>query len=149
MLTRSFSALLPSLAAALLAVGFAQTEETAAHGLFSRARANVVTHAAATTVDCCDACCAVNICYRDRGCRHTCCDPCLEPIKTTLTVCHPCTGCKIEVPVCLPGCCTGDPAVCDRGTLIGAGLTRFDWCCGFSVVVRYQRCGDITVIYRG
>jgi hypothetical protein len=25
----------------------------------------------------------------------------------------------------------------------------YDWCCGYRVVVRFDRCGDVTVIYRG
>ena len=134
------------IAAALFVLTAGSSQQANAHGLYGRANTGLASHA---LVNCCDACCDVNICYRHVGRRHTCCDPCLEPINTTLTVCHPCTGCTIEVPVCLPGCCTGSPTACDRGTLIGAGLTRFDWCCGFSVVVRYQRCGDITVVYRG
>ena len=134
------------LATAFLVVAAGSTQQAKAHGLFDKASIDVVSHA---VVHCCDDCGDVNICYRHIGFRKTCCDPCLEPIKTTLTVCHPCTGCEIEVPVCLPGCCTGDPTSCDRSTLIGAGLTRFEWCCGYSVVVRYKRCGDITVISRG
>lgn len=96
---------------------------------------------------CCQTpCCRPNVCYR--GCNTACCDPCKPPIKQTLTFCHPCTGCKVAVDVCLPGCCTGCPSVSERCTLIGCGAVTYRWCCGFSATVRFARCGDVTVIYR-
>lgn len=94
-------------------------------------------------------CCKPNVCYQYRGCRSVCCDPCQPKIKQTLTFCHPCTGCKVAVDVCLPGCCTGCPKVSQRCTLIGCGAVTYQWCCGFSATVRFARCGDVTVIYRG
>lgn len=96
---------------------------------------------------CCDPC--VNICYRDLSRCRTCCDPCLPDIKTCVVVCDPCTGCPIRVPVCLPSCCTGDPCVSGRCTVVGRGLVRFTWCCGFTATVRFSRCGDLLVTYRG
>lgn len=76
-------------------------------------------------------------------------DPCCGNLVTfALPVCHPCTGCRTEVEVCLPDCCTGAPEVFSRKTLIGCGLTRFTWCCGHSVTVRFEDCGDLVVIYR-
>ena len=67
---------------------------------------------------CCEPCCnpCVNICYRDLTRCSVCCDPCVPDIKTCVTVCDPCTGCAIKVPVCLPGCCKGDPCVSGRCT---------------------------------
>jgi hypothetical protein len=74
--------------------------------------------------------------------------PCCGPaIQQTLVVCHPSSGCQIPIDVCLPACCTDAPLVCSRGTLIGCGLTRFRWCCGYEITVRYQKCGDVRVIY--
>lgn len=99
---------------------------------------------------CCNTpCCRPNVCYVERGCRKVCCDPCQPPIKQTLTFCHPCTGCKVAVDVCLPGCCTGCPQVSERCTLIGCGAVTYQWCCGFSATVRFARSGDVTVVYRG
>ncbi len=63
-------------------------------------------------------------------------------------VCHPGTGCKHVVDLCLPCCCTGAPCVTQRCTLIGCGLVRYDWCCGCTVVIRFDRCGGYRVIYR-
>lgn len=109
------------------------------------------TAALATAADCGDECPppCVSICYRDLSRCRTCCDPCLPDIKSCVSVCDPCTGCPIKIPVCLPGCCTGDPCVSGRCTIVGRGLVRFTWCCGFSATVRFSRCGDILVTYRG
>jgi len=77
-----------------------------------------------------------------------CCDPCLPPIKQRLTFCHPCTGCKVSVDVCIPGECTDCPLVTCRNTLFGSGLVRYDWCCGYSVIIRFTAHGGVRVIYR-
>ncbi|MDA7979565.1 MAG: hypothetical protein MPJ50_12435 [Pirellulales bacterium] len=90
-------------------------------------------------------CCAPRICYGNSP--RPCC--CTELVTVMLDVCHPCTGCPIQVPVCVPcDCVATPPAACDQGTLFGAGRTVFTWCCGYKVVVRYKRCGDVTVFYR-
>lgn len=77
-----------------------------------------------------------------------CCVPCPPPMTQCITVCHPCTGCPVQVSVCVPACCTGAPSVCCRRTLFGAGAVDLEWCCGFTAVVRFQRCGDYRVVYR-
>jgi hypothetical protein len=83
------------------------------------------------------------------GCCEPCCNPCPPPpVKQCITVCHPCTGCPVQVEVCVPACCTGAPSVCCRRTLFGAGAVDLEWCCGFTAVVRFQRCGDYRVVYR-
>lgn len=81
-----------------------------------------------------------------RDCGPACPPP--PPQHIVLQVCHPCTGCTIDVPVCVPACCTGAPTVCFRNTLIGNGKTVFEWCCGYQVVVRYTHCG-YRVVQRG
>jgi hypothetical protein len=72
--------------------------------------------------------------------RDDCCPP-PPPQKVVLEVCHPCTHCKLEVPVCIPACCQGVPCVRFQNTLIGQGKTVFSWQCGHEVVVRYTRDG--------
>jgi hypothetical protein len=39
--------------------------------------------------------------------------------------------------------------VSERCTLVGNGAITYTWCCGFSATVRFSRCGDVLVIYRG
>ncbi len=86
---------------------------------------------------------------------HTCapapvyCEPCPPPVIFNVYVCNPCTGCMESIDLCIPACCTGVPCVTKRCTIIGRGLIRYDWCCGFTATVRFTRCGDYRVIYRG
>ncbi|HEY4309232.1 MAG TPA: hypothetical protein VGN12_07250 [Pirellulales bacterium] len=87
--------------------------------------------------------------YIDRTCGKTCCDSCKPAVKTVLKVVNPVTCCPVDVPVCLPACCEGCPAVDSKCGLLSRGVVTYDWCCGYRVVVRFDRCGDVTVVYRG
>lgn len=80
--------------------------------------------------------------------RKTCCD-CSSSYQTTLTVIDPKTCCQIEVPVCLPSCCTGYPQSSGRDGLFGRGITSYSWCCGYSVRIVVGHQGDVTVHYYG
>jgi hypothetical protein len=92
--------------------------------------------------------CKPCITYRDRGCRDICCG-CEPPMQTVLLVKDPVTCCCVEVPICLPPCCTDAPKVCGREGLFGRGIVDYDWCCGFSVKVTFRARGDIVVTYTG
>lgn len=81
-----------------------------------------------------------------RLCRPKCCKP---PIKAVLATKNPCTCCPVDVPVCLPGCCCDEPVVDCKKTLLGEGLVTYSWCCGVSVSIRYKKCGEVLVTYRG
>jgi hypothetical protein len=99
-------------------------------------------------------CCPTNPCikYRHKHAhRHKCGSGCCqEPTyETVLNVTSPETCCTVCVPVCLPACCQGCPFETSRCTLFGCGEVRYDYCCGCSVVVRFQKCGDILVTYVG
>lgn len=72
---------------------------------------------------------------------------CCPKVTMVLEVCHPCNGCIIPVEVCLPACCEGEPKVTSRGTLIGCGLTKYTWCCGRSVTIRFWKGNKVTVAY--
>ena len=75
---------------------------------------------------------------------------CPEPTyETVLTPTSPETCCTVAVPVCLPACCQGCPCESSRCTLLGCGQVRYDYACGCSVIVRFQKSGDILVIYEG
>ncbi|MFO0965208.1 MAG: hypothetical protein U0793_06440 [Gemmataceae bacterium] len=84
---------------------------------------------------------------RCRDCTPPCPPP--PPQQIILSVCHPCTGCKYDVPVCIPACVAGAPCVHFERTLIGHGRTVFDWPCGYQVVIRYPHSGGYRVIQRG
>jgi hypothetical protein len=87
------------------------------------------------------------ISYRN-GIGSLCAYGCKPPVQTVLTVKDPCTCCEVQVPVCIPACCTGEPTVGCKNTIIGRGVVFYDWC-GFSVAVRFDRCGNVLVTYRG
>lgn len=73
-----------------------------------------------------------------------CCE-CCEPQKAVMTVTDPCCCDRTaEIPICLPGCCEGEPRVCES-VCLGRGVVEFEWCCGFRVRVVFQKCGDIAV----
>jgi hypothetical protein len=82
-------------------------------------------------------------------CRKVCCDCCGPNVQTVLKVKDPCTCCTVDVPVCLPPCCKGEPEVCSWCGAFGRTNVSYDYCCGVSVVVTFKRCGDILVTYRG
>ncbi|MBI2825826.1 MAG: hypothetical protein HYX69_14160 [Planctomycetia bacterium] len=86
--------------------------------------------------------------YVHRGCATVCCG-CKPPVETVLKVVNPHTCCAVDVPVCLPACCDGCPTVASRCGILCRGVVTYDWCCGYRVVVRFDRCGDVTVVYRG
>lgn len=77
--------------------------------------------------------------------RRDCCPP-PPPVPVVLEVCHPCTGCKHQIEVCIPACCAAEtPEVCFRNTLFGHGKTVFSWSCGHTVTVRYPSHGGYRV----
>jgi len=78
------------------------------------------------------------------------CHACPEPTyETVLQATSPETCRTVAVPVCLPICCDGCPCESSRCTLFGCGEVRFDYACGVSVLVRFQKGGDILVTYVG
>jgi hypothetical protein len=97
---------------------------------------------------CCDCCYNPCIEYRHAGLRRACCCEC-GTIQTVLQVKDPCTCCVVAVPVCLPVCCTDTPEGCGRCGLFGRSIVRYDYCCGVSIIVTFNKCGDILVTYRG
>jgi hypothetical protein len=73
------------------------------------------------------------------------CDP---PARAVLQVTDPCCRrCPVEIPVCVPVCCTGTPQVKSRCGLLGRGYITYEWCCGFTIRVVFQLDGDIVVHY--
>lgn len=127
-----------------LLAAFVAPAEAARATAKTRATRTARSAAAAHPGDTCPPVCEPRVVYLNRPC----CGPCDKSVTRLLSVCHPCTGCRTEVEVCVPDCCTGTPEVFSRDTLIGCGLVRFTWCCGHSVTIRFEHCGDLLVIYR-
>jgi len=96
-------------------------------------------------------CCPPKIRYvQRRRCKCVCCG-CTQPVQTILQVRDPrgCGPCSVSVPVCLPGCCVGMPAVRTGVGLLGRGNVVYRWCCGYRVKIVFDKCGDITVNHFG
>lgn len=70
-------------------------------------------------------------------------------VDTVLIVQNPADGCFYEIPVCLPGCCVGEPLVAGKRGLLGRGVVEYCWPCGFEVEVIFRLRGDVKVEYEG
>ena len=80
-----------------------------------------------------------------RPCKKACCT-CAPPVQTVLLVEDPCVcGCLIEVPICLPACCVGEPKVCNRNGFLGRDVVEYEWCCGYRVKMVFTKRGDLVV----
>jgi hypothetical protein len=96
----------------------------------------------------CEQCCVPRYCieYRQhRQHRRICCGCGVEPFTAMLQITDPCRCCPVEVPVCVPGCCTGTPSVSCRQGLFGRTITEYTWCCGFRVRMVLTRRNEIIV----
>lgn len=67
-------------------------------------------------------------------------------IKVALEVPDPaCCKYLVEVPVCIPACCTDVPKMHSRCGVLGRRIVVYDWCCGYKVRVVFNRCNDVVV----
>lgn len=67
-------------------------------------------------------------------------------MKIALAVPDPaCCKYVVEVPVCIPCCCTDVPKVHSRCGVLGRRIVVYDWCCGYKVRVVFNRCNDVVV----
>lgn len=71
------------------------------------------------------------------------CEPCGPRYETVLFAKDPCTCCDVQVPVCLPTCCTGEPQICCKGLRV----TEYTWCTGYKVRVIVAGNGKVIVHY--
>ena len=88
------------------------------------------------------------ITYKARHQRHSvCCNcGCQPQTKVTLTVADPATcDCSVEVPICIPACCEGDPCVTSRCGALGRRIVWYEWKCGFKARVVFNKHNEITV----
>src|SRR4051812_21371590 len=130
--------------AILFAVAMATVAE--AKGRAASDQALLASTSASQQGDCCaqPVCCPKPcITYRHRGPKLCCgCEPSIE---TVLKVKDPCTGCEVDVCVCLPACCQGEPKICAGTGFLGRDVVEYEWCCGFDVRVAFKRNGDLIV----
>lgn len=136
-------------AASLAVVAFILTQAAEARTNTDTAKVRLASLSTVKSGDCCapqPVCCPKPcIIYHHRGPK-LCCGSCDAPVETILKVKDPCTGCEVEVPVCLPACCKGEPTVCCGVGFLGRDIVDYEWCCGFSVRVAFKKhSGDLIV----
>lgn len=132
----------------LTLIAFVQTQIVEARTIAPPTKARLASFAKTSPEECCapqPVCCPEPcITYRHRGPK-LCCGCCEPPVQTILKVKDPCTCCEVDVPVCLPACCKGEPTVCCGVGFLGRDVVEYEWCCGFSVRVAFKRSGDLIV----
>ncbi len=74
---------------------------------------------------------------------------CSKTIETILLVKNPYDCCYVEVPICMPVCCEGEPKTWCKSALLGREMVVYQWCCGFRAVVLFRPNGSVTVHYHG
>jgi hypothetical protein len=97
-------------------------------------------------------CCpAPKIVYRHRHVHQKVCCGCCEPapISIVLSAKMPCTGCPVEIPLCIPGCTTGAPKVCCDTGIFGRDVQWYEWPNGFAAKVAFTHHGDVIVTTYG
>ncbi len=75
---------------------------------------------------------------------------CSGSMEVVMIVCNPANGCQYELPLCVPGCCSGAPSISSRCGILGRGIVEYCWPCGFSAKVKFREIlGDVRVDYDG
>jgi hypothetical protein len=92
-------------------------------------------------------CCPRVIVYKNHpGCG--CYDSC-KRMELILQVKDPCTCCLVEVPTCIPACCTAAPTVCYHKGFLHRQVVEYSWACGFKIKMIFGKHGNVAVHYFG
>lgn len=76
------------------------------------------------------------------------CD-CGPQVEAILQVVDPRCNCFVDVPVCLPSCCTDMPKIDSRCGMFHRGIVEYEWCCGFKIKMVFKHGGNVDVHYYG
>jgi hypothetical protein len=73
---------------------------------------------------------------------------CTEQVELVMVAKNPIDCCLYEIPLCVPACCEGQPAMREGRGIFGRGVVEYCWPCGFvaKVVFRPVHC-DVKVAY--
>lgn len=76
---------------------------------------------------------------------------CSGPLTNrTVCVANPagCCGKQYAVPLCVPGCCVGEPRACHaRAGLLGRGYVELAWDCGYVARLTFLKRGGVIISY--
>jgi hypothetical protein len=72
-------------------------------------------------------------------------------IELVMVTQNPADGCYYEIPLCIPGCCVGEPTMSAGHGIFGRGVVEYCWpSCGFRAIVKFRHVlGDVRVDYEG
>ena len=63
---------------------------------------------------------------------------CNPQVKLTMVAKNPIDCCLYEIPLCVPACCEGQPAMSEGRGLFGRGIVEYCWACGFNATVKFR-----------
>lgn len=63
---------------------------------------------------------------------------CNEQVQLVMVTKNPIDCCLYEIPLCVPACCEGQPAMRERRGFLGAGIVEYCWPCGFVAKVKFR-----------
>ena len=63
---------------------------------------------------------------------------CHEQVELVMVAKNPIDCCLYEIPLCVPACCEGQPAVREGRGLFGRGIVEYCWPCGFTAKVKFR-----------
>ncbi len=136
---RTIGAGVALMAAIILLAGPSQSDA----GLFNRSAEVAAAHAG----DCCPEYCVK---YRHHPTLRKICCGCCTTQQVVLVVQDPCCcKCAVEVCICIPGCCKGEPKVSSRCGILGRRIVTYEWCCGYKARVVFSGCSDVVVTTYG
>lgn len=73
---------------------------------------------------------------------------CNPEVNLVMVAKNPIDCCLYEIPLCVPACCEGQPAMSEGRGLFGRGIVEYCWPCGFKATVKFRpvHC-DVKVEY--
>jgi hypothetical protein len=63
---------------------------------------------------------------------------CNPEVKLVMVAKNPIDCCLYEIPLCVPACCEGQPAMSEGRGIFGRGIVEYCWPCGFKATVKFR-----------
>ena len=63
---------------------------------------------------------------------------CHAEVNLVMVTKNPANCCLYEIPLCVPACCEGQPAVREGRGIFGRGVVEYCWPCGFTATVKFR-----------
>ena len=66
------------------------------------------------------------------------CSSATQQVELVMVTKNPVDCCLYEIPLCVPACCEGQPAVREGRGIFGRGVVEYCWPCGFTAKVKFR-----------